>query len=50
MITSDQTHIDANEQAFDLEELVHVEETSVFFKLSLLKQSQQEKYAYTSSY
>ena len=30
MITSDQTHIDPNEQTFDLEDLVHVEETCVF--------------------
>jgi len=27
MLTPDRTHIDADEQAFDLEELVHVEET-----------------------
>jgi len=31
MITSDRTHIDADEQAIDLEELIHVEET--FYKL-----------------
>ena len=34
MNTSDQTRIDANEQAFDLEELVHVEETCVFLFIS----------------
>ena len=34
MNTPDQTRIDANEQAFDLEELIHVEETCVSLFIS----------------
>ncbi len=46
MTTPDRTHIDADEQAFDLEELIYVEETCGSF-LSPLKQSREEKYTDT---
>ena len=39
MDVPDRTHIIDNEQAFDLEELIHVEETCVFFS----KQPREEK-------